>query len=341
MTSDLSKYTIGWIAALHIELAAATVMLDEEHPELPYDERDPNQYTLGRIGGHNVVIACLPAGQPGTSAATAVATQMLNKFKSIRIGFMVGIGGGVPSPKADIRLGDVVVSLPDMDHGGVVQYDFGKAEAEGHFRRTGHLNTPPKLLLSVVNRARARYDIGRSTHAKHLAKFSETLVLRKRFSHSSTGQDRLFLPTYNHAGGNSCEDCKSEMLIVRSLRECDDPSDGDNAVEIHFGTIASGNMVMKDANMRDNLSEQLGGHILCFEMEAAGLMNDFPCLVVRGICDYADSHKQDQWQKYAAATAAAYAKELLLLTPSADVSDLDSIQLSKPVSAVEVSQRGQ
>ncbi|CAD0043169.1 unnamed protein product [Aureobasidium pullulans] len=155
MTSDLSKYTIGWIAALHIELAAATVMLDKEHPKLPYDERDPNQYTLGRIGGHNVVIACLPAGQTGTSAATAVATQMLNKFKSIRIGFLVGIGGGVPSPKADIRLGDVVVSLPDMGHGGVVQYDLGKAEAKGHFRRTGHLNTPPKLLLSVVKLARA------------------------------------------------------------------------------------------------------------------------------------------------------------------------------------------
>ncbi|CAC9884800.1 unnamed protein product [Aureobasidium pullulans] len=210
MTSDLSKYTIGWIAALHIELAAATVMLDEEHPKLPYDERDPNQYTLGHIGEHNVVIACLPAGQTGTSAATAVATQMLNKFKSIRIGFLVGIGGGVPSPKADIRLGDVVVSLPDMGHGGVVQYDIGKAEAKGHFRRTGHLNTPPKLLLSVVKLARA-----------------------------STGQDKLFQPTYDHAGGTTCENCKSEMLLDRPLREVDGPSGADSTVEVHFGTIAS------------------------------------------------------------------------------------------------------
>ncbi|KEQ90090.1 purine and uridine phosphorylase, partial [Aureobasidium pullulans EXF-150] len=311
MTSDLSKYTIGWIAALHIELAAATVMLDEEYPGLPYDERDPNQYTLGRIGGHNVVIACLPAGQTGTSAATAVATQMLNKFKSVRIGFMVGIGGGVPSPKADIRLGDVVVSLPDMGHGGVVQYDFGKAEAGGRFRRTGHLNTPPKLLLSVVKLARARYEVGESKHVQYLAKFSETTILKKRFSRNSTGQDKLFQPTYDHAGGTTCENCKSEMLLDRPLREVDGPSGADSTVEVHFGTIASGNMVMKDANLRDNISEQLGGHILCFEMEAAGLMNDFPCLVVRGICDYADSHKQDQWQRYAAATAAAYTKEHL------------------------------
>ncbi|THW60746.1 purine and uridine phosphorylase [Aureobasidium pullulans] len=339
MTSDLSKYTIGWIAALHIELAAATVMLDEEHPKLPYDERDPNQYTLGHIGEHNVVIACLPAGQTGTSAATAVATQMLNKFKSIRIGFLVGIGGGVPSPKADIRLGDVVVSLPDMGHGGVVQYDLGKAEAKGHFRRTGHLNTPPKLLLSVVTKARARYEVGESKHVQYLAKFSETTILKKRFSRNSTGQDKLFQPTYDHAGGTTCENCKSEMLLDRPLREVDGPSGADSTVEVHFGTIASGNMVMKDANMRDNISEQLGGHILCFEMEAAGLMNDFPCLVVRGICDYADSHKQDQWQRYAAATAAAYTKELLMWTPPAAVSILDSIKPSEPVSAAEVSHR--
>jgi hypothetical protein len=50
-------------------------------------------------------------------------------------------------------------------------------------------------------------------------------------------------------------------------------------------------------------------------MEAAGLMDDFPCLVVRGICDYADSHKNKLWQGYAAAMAAAYAKELLSVIP--------------------------
>jgi nucleoside phosphorylase len=61
--------------------------------------------------------------------------------------------------------------------------------------------------------------------------------------------------------------------------------------------------------MRDQLSKELGG-VLCFEMEAAGLMNVFPCVVIRGICDYADAHKHKQWQEYAAAVAAAYAKSL-------------------------------
>jgi nucleoside phosphorylase len=87
---------------------------------------------------------------------------------------------------------------------------------------------------------------------------------------------------------------------------------------VHYGTIASGNQVIRDGLQRDRLSSELG-NILCFEMEAAGLMNSFPCLVIRGICDYADSHKNKKWQPYAAATAAAYAKEILSVIPAAEV----------------------
>jgi nucleoside phosphorylase len=89
-------------------------------------------------------------------------------------------------------------------------------------------------------------------------------------------------------------------------------------VVIYYGTIASGNQVIKDGVTRDRLSLELGG-VLCYEMEAAGLMNHFPCLVIRGICDYADSHKNKGWQPYAAATAAACAKEVLSVIPAAEV----------------------
>ena len=74
---------------------------------------------------------------------------------------------------------------------------------------------------------------------------------------------------------------------------------------------------MKDAILRDKLAREQG--VLCFEMEAAGIMNRFPCLVIRGICDYCDSHKNKQWQGYAAMTAAAYTKELLMMIPCEDV----------------------
>ncbi|THV81793.1 purine and uridine phosphorylase [Aureobasidium pullulans] len=335
MTPDPSSYTIGWITALPIELAAATIMLDKEY-DAPYmDGQDITPYTFGRMGRDNVVIACLPGGQTGLSAATAAAIHMRNMFKSIEHRFMVGIGGGVPSEKDDIRLGDVVISLPTEGHGGVVQYDFGKAEADGRFRPTGHLNTPPKLLLNVVNQARRNLFLGRSQHALHLAKFGQV------FSRSSAGPDILFQATYNHAGGSTCKGCKSDMLVERQTRKYQEPSDGASSVKIHFGTIASGNKVIKDARTRDEISEQLGGHILCFETEAAGLMNDFPCLVVRGICDYADSHKQDNWQGYAAATAAAYTKELMSLIPSAHVSSLMPFRSSDHVPSTGISKEGQ
>jgi nucleoside phosphorylase len=60
-------------------------------------------------------------------------------------------------------------------------------------------------------------------------------------------------------------------------------------------------------------------------MEAAGLMDNFPCLVIRGICDYADSHKNKQWQGYAAATAAAYAKELLSMIHPSQVEETPAV----------------
>jgi nucleoside phosphorylase len=129
-------YQIGIICALAIEKAAVVAMLDETHPKLRKEKGDDNEYTLGRIGLHRVVIACLPAGIMGVGAAATVAKDMLRSF-TIKFGLMVGIGGGVWSKKDDIRLGDVVVSQPTGTHGGVVQWDFGKTEKDGKFRRTG------------------------------------------------------------------------------------------------------------------------------------------------------------------------------------------------------------
>ncbi|KAF3077801.1 hypothetical protein TWF102_004640 [Orbilia oligospora] len=98
-------YTVGWVCALSKEQTAAFAMLDKQHPDLPIPSTDNNNYILGEICGHNVVIACLPSGQIGNNPAVAVATQMISTFQSIRFGLMVGIGGGVPSI---VRLGDVV-----------------------------------------------------------------------------------------------------------------------------------------------------------------------------------------------------------------------------------------
>src|SRR2546423_782093 len=129
-----NQYIVGWIAALPLERAAATAMLDERHRK-PLDFVQPlsdkNSYTWGRIGEHNVVIASLAAGVYGTTSAAATALPMLSSFPHIRVGLLVGIGAGIARPDdgRDIRLGDIVVSQPDGRSGGVIQYDLGKAKS--------------------------------------------------------------------------------------------------------------------------------------------------------------------------------------------------------------------
>ncbi|KAJ5021108.1 hypothetical protein J3E73DRAFT_435012 [Bipolaris maydis] len=288
------EYTVGWVCALPVELAAAQEMLDEVHEDHERDGNDENLYSLGSIAGHNVAIVCLPAGCIGNNPAAVVATQMKATFKGIRFGLMVGIGGGVPSAAADIRLGDVV-SQPDKTFGGVVQYDAGKATTSG-FERTGSLNAPPKVLLHAVAIVKANEFLGKTRMVEFIRKLEST---NPRFQRSKAGPDVLFNAEYDHE--------------AREPRE--------EEVVSHYGTIASGNQVMKNATERDKVSAELGG-VLCFEMEAAGLMNSFPCLVIRGICDYADSHKNKKWQPYAAGIAAAYAKDVLSVIPPAAVAKI-------------------
>jgi nucleoside phosphorylase len=298
-------YDVGWICALPIELAAAEEMLDEEHQALPGGPNDSNLYTLGRIGDHNIVIACLPAGQPGTNSTAAVATQMIHTFPSIRFGLMVGVGGGVPnSTEADIRLGDVVVSQPHQQYGGVVQYDIGKAMPNG-FRQTGFLNAPPTVLLNALAKVQANHARNKSNISTYMSRFNNI----PKFKRSNAGQDVLFDATYDHDGGPTCESCRKDKIVKRQPRE---------GILVHYGTIASGNQVMRNGTTRDRVSSKFGG-VLCFEMEAAGLMNKFPCLVIRGISDYADSHKNKEWQPYAAATSAAFAADILTSIPAVDV----------------------
>jgi nucleoside phosphorylase len=310
-----ADYTVGWICALRIEHVAAQVFLDEKH-QAPEDvhPNDDNDYTLGKIGRHNVVIAVLPNGEYGISSATGVAKNMLSSFPNVRIGLMVGIGGGAPSQKHDIRLGDVVVSAPCDGTGGVFQYDFGKAIQDGTFHTTGFLNQPPTFLRTAVNGLDAEYEIYGHKFEEAINGVLEKLPrLRRRYGRPLPITDKLYKSTATHPSNsdqNCAECCGNDLsnIVVRA-----DRTEEDDNPAIHYGLIASANQVMKDARIRDTLIKEKD--VLCFEMEAARLMNQFPCLVIRGICDYSDSHKSKEWQGYAAMTAAAYTKDLLSRIP--------------------------
>ncbi|KAJ5160969.1 uncharacterized protein N7482_007973 [Penicillium canariense] len=207
-------FQIGWICALPIEAAAAIEMLDEKFGILEeQDAADSNTYTLGRIGKHYVVIACLPGGQYGTTSATTVANNMLRTFsKSLRIGLMVGIRGGIPSAAHDIRLGDIVISCPEGTCGGVIQYDTGKIIADGEFERTGSLNSPPKALLTAAGMMRTAGLTDNPQYPEYLRNASgRTARTRKSFGRPTANSDRLFQAIHDHpASSSSCNGCLAE-----------------------------------------------------------------------------------------------------------------------------------
>jgi nucleoside phosphorylase len=363
-------YTVGWICALpETELVAAMAMLDERHPGLPaIDPHDANSYVLGRIGDHNVVIACLPAATTGKVSAATVAKDMIRSFPAVRFGLMVGIGGAAPYYGAkgndnsasgeedddsedseddledihDIRLGDVVISLHSKSSDAVVQYDFGKSLQEKEFVHSGgKLNKPPSIVLGAVAHLKALHELEGHNISETLANMvSRYPALATKFQYPGSQKDYLFKSDFVHeAGKKTCKACRSldSNLVKRHNRP-------DNSPRLHYGTIGSADQVMKDAVLRDKWAQKES--IICFEMEAAGqctptqetrnsvtyfylgLMDSFPCLVIRGICDYADSHKNKVWQPYAAATAASYAKELLQVISGQGVMNMDPIKQS-------------
>ncbi|KAF2231416.1 purine and uridine phosphorylase [Viridothelium virens] len=292
-----SDYTIGWICALPKEMTAAIAMLDERHESLPAVSGDDNDYQLGEINGLNIIVACLPIGELGPPSAAKVATRIPFSFPNVKFGLMVGIGGGAPSTTHDVRLGDIVVGIPMDTYGGVIQYDFGKTVQEGKFKRTSMLNSPPDNLLAAVARLKARHDLDGSNVPKYLDEaLSKFPRLKSTSSHPGLEADVLYKHNYDHpVGTRDCSSCNGSKAVFRKQRASTEP-------EIFYGTIASASQVMKDGQTREKLRKEYD--VLCFEMEAAGL-GSFPNLVIRGICDYADSHKNKRWQEYAAAVAAA------------------------------------
>jgi len=198
-----------------------------------------------------------------------------------------------------------------------VQYDLGQ-QTTYEIQVTRTLNKPPGLLLRVVGKVDNEYQRAEEGEdgffAKHLQRFAKFPRMRELYKRPCTS-DRLFQASYEHEDGTQCISHDQSCEVSRPDRN---PGD----IRIHYSTILSGDLVIKSAKIRDQLSCKFHG-ALCFEMGAAGLMDVFLCLVIRGICNYSDSHKNNDWQEYAAATAAAYAREILLSMAERVVEELN------------------
>ncbi|KAL4913010.1 nucleoside phosphorylase domain-containing protein [Aspergillus aurantiobrunneus] len=220
---------------------------------------------------------------------------MKRSFRSIRFILLVGLAGAAPSSKHDVRLGDVVIGTQ------VLPYGFGKETVDG-FQVIGDLKDAPHLLRSCGTQLKVQAARGLNIHQKIEQMARQSRVTDGRFQRPDEDTDRLYDADYAHCEGCDCLG-SGEKAIPRR------PRHKDHRVQIHLGTIASADQVMKNAKTRDRVAATQ--EALCFEMESAGLMGKFNCLPIRGICDYSDSHKNDHWHDYAAAAAAVCARELL------------------------------
>lgn len=314
-------------------MTAAVAMLDEPHRNHPNLRGDSNVYTLGSMAGHNVVIVSPARGKMGLVAAAALASALRIAYPSIIHGLLVGVGAGLPDA---VQLGDVIINTSVDGYPGVIQWDYGKAQ-DGEFNFTGVLNGPCIALTKASTKLETEPETGEDaipiwleelgSKKRHLADGSYTrkdnlqdIVFpancpcqspsstkgnKRRGTRVTTDSDsKLPRPDDRHRQAK----CDRSRAIQRPLRP----------TKIHYGLIASGSQVVKDASLRDQINECFEHKVLCIEMEAAGVMDVAPFLVVRGICDYADSHKNKAWQNYAAMVAAVVAKMLLCRLPETE-----------------------
>ncbi|TQW01250.1 nacht and wd domain-containing protein [Cordyceps javanica] len=302
---DPNLYTIAWIAPLRIEAQAAIHMLDARHDgQFPSSRGDDYVYIAGDVCGHNIIIATLPAGQLyGTGSASALSSQIKKFFPNLRFGLLVGVAAGLPRldspPVRDIRLGDVLVAVAEGETAALVSYDLGKETSDGfHLSRSGHAMA---VTESIVRAAIRTMELEFPDEARLFLPYYDQMKSREHVSGTfeDPGQDQDSLYGRD-ADGAHC-------IVPRNRR----PSD--RRTRVWYGPIGSGDKLMKNASVRDKLRDDYG--LIGLEMEAAGTMNCIPVGVIRGVCDYGDEHKNKQWQPYAAAMAAAYAKAILDRTP--------------------------
>jgi nucleoside phosphorylase len=335
---DRKDFEIAIICALRSEADAVEALFDklwgdsgEMYGKAP---GDPNAYTTGVIGLHNVVLAYMPGMGKGNAAS--VAASFRSSFGGITLALVVGICGGVPNGTDDekeVLLGDVILST------GIVQYDFGRKLPHKFIRKDtfeenlGSSNTEVRSRLAKLKGLGGRMRLRNNT-VDYLA----ALLQKPGFENAQypgVDADKLFEPTYRHKHHNlrSCITCtkcekKDDEACMATLDasclelKCSDdhlvPRDrlvkAKETVEaqkpyLHFGRIASGDTVMKSGEDRDEIATR--EKVIAFEMEGAGVWDNFPCVVIKAVCDYADSHKNKKWQGYAAATAAACMKAFL------------------------------
>ncbi|RBA14660.1 hypothetical protein FPRO05_13471 [Fusarium proliferatum] len=220
-----SDFLIGWVCILQAEYSAALHVLDksygtDEDAGFISGKDDPNKYRLGRIGPHYVVINRPRHGWSGQLPASKIVNGMKSTFPGMRFWLLVGIGGGVPSQKADVRLGDVVLGM------SVLPYKKGK-EKDNIFEITGKTKEPPVELLDVVTELKHKLEFGLSLDQMLdnvlQRQVASQDVLRRKYRRPSN--DHLWRSDYIHRD-DECASGNRDLTGCISIRGISDYSDG-------------------------------------------------------------------------------------------------------------------
>lgn len=286
--------SIGYICPLYKELRAVRASFDEELGRVQEDTVD---FYYGRIGGRKAVAVHFGHEEIGPLVAQQYAAILLNRHESLEdpesICLLIGIAGGVWTNHDDVRLGDVVIATKIWD------WRSGKLTQHG-LEPTQYPQNANNRLLRVLpefldDRESLESAIEQYVHAMR----ARDQAMDWRWTHQGNIRDKLYKAEYLHSSGNTCGACDPLQLEERPVRTLSRPC-------VHDGILASGNIVLKDAVSREQLQQK---KVLAVDMEACGVPPRF--ITIRGISDYSDSHKNDDWQAYAAAVAAACARCLV------------------------------
>ncbi|KAF5533730.1 transcription factor [Fusarium phyllophilum] len=337
------EFRIAIVCALPCEADAVMLLFDEFWDEIsaPYDrlETDMNTYITGRIGQHKIVLVALPG--PGGIRAAKGSAYLTLSYRNLKLALLVGTCGGMP------RIGDIDAYLGDVVIGkDVTQHDFGACYPGGLFvlndgaeNMIRRASKELRILLAnyEMEFMRNRLKKAAKSHWKDLQEAALKAGRKANYQYPGTKEDRLFPPDYRHEHKESCTLCKDNphgfckanyrsscietgcdfsKLIPRHHRD-EHPQGAEFTPEIFLGRFGSANKPVRDGVYRDELAERYS--LDAFDMEGAGLLNELPTLIIKGISGYADSHSNKAWKDFASSTAASVARAILGRYPSSNM----------------------
>lgn len=266
-------------------------------------------------------------GEYGSRDAALALRILEEQCEYLKLVVLLGVCAGIPCPPAPsspIYLGDVILATAVLAHAKGARDEPGRLSL-----RENSPHAAPHKIRHFLNVLGTEYE------SEELTRLSQEEVrgLQSRFpTYRHPGADVLFDGAYHHVHRPTCpqkqclldgtefckqvrktpcEDAGCEVARATRVKSLGQANQNNNhPFSLHSGVYASADIVTRNPSRRDLLAAEHG--ILAFEMEAAGIWDLSPyVMVIKGVSDYGDTHKNHQWQNRAALHAACITKMIV------------------------------